>query len=210
VILDEAEPSATIIRCVHIGTSQSTPSALERIATGTASLVRARWFGYVFGLLFVVAWTLVLMVLLPNRLANQSALYAIPVLLTAAGYGRGPALVASLAAFAGFDWLFADPPPLDPGHMPTLLVLLVIALVAGQLGTTLRKQAEDARQREREALALYDMARLVPGSTLELGPLLGSIVDQMKAIVDYDATFIVLHDTSRPECVVEYRGPLPR
>ena len=74
----------------------------------------------------------------------------------------------------------------------------------------LRQQANQARQREREALAMYEVAQLVPGSTLELQPLLGLILDQLKTIVEYDAAAVILCDAAGEPVVFDYRGALPR
>ncbi|HTD76720.1 MAG TPA: DUF4118 domain-containing protein, partial [Chloroflexota bacterium] len=149
-----------------------------------------------------------------TRLANSSAVYTIPVLLTAALYGRGPALATSVAVFMAYDALFSDPAYphslTSPREWLTLLVFVVTALVAGQLAAMLRQQAQQARQREREAVALYEVARLVPGSTLELKPLLGLILDQLKTIVEYDAAAVILHDAADEAVVFDYRGALPR
>jgi len=45
----------------------------------------------------------------------------------------------------------------------TPVVFVMTALVAGQLAAMLRQEATAARQRERETLALFEVARLVPG-----------------------------------------------
>jgi signal transduction histidine kinase len=178
-------------------------------------LVRSWWFGYLVGLGTVALVTLLLKLLMIwSRLGNASTVYAIAVLATAALYGRGPSLLAAAMGFLAFNRFVTDRPypvpPTDPEIWLTLLVFLMTALVAGHLATTLRHQAEAARQREREALALYEVARLVPGSTLELQPLLGLILDQLKTIVKYDAAAVVLRDERDTAAVFDYRGPLPR
>jgi two-component system sensor histidine kinase KdpD len=43
------------------------------------------------------------------RIANISMLYLLAVLAAAIAFGRGPAVVASLAAFLTFDWYFVRP-----------------------------------------------------------------------------------------------------
>jgi signal transduction histidine kinase len=190
-------------------------SPLDTLAERLLLLPRARWSGYAFGGAAILVATAVLGLVMDwTRLANSSAFYTIPVLLTAALYGRGPALATSLAAFVAYDAFFAD--PAYPHSLTsarewlTLLVFVVTALVAGQLAAILRQQANRARQREREALALYEVARLVPGSTLELQPLLGLILDQLKTIVEYDAAAIILRDAAGQAVVFDYRGALPR
>src|SRR5438477_3386497 len=190
-------------------------SPLDRVAERLLLLPRARWSGYVFGVAAVALATGLLgPVMNFTRLANSSAVYTIPVLLTAALYGRGPALATSVAAFVAYDALFSDPAYphslTSPREWLTLFVFLVTAVVAGQLAAMLRQQAQQARQREREAMALYEVARLVPGSTLELQPLLGLILDQLNTIVEYDAAAIILRDAADEAVVFDYRGALPR
>ena len=126
--------------------------------------------------------------------------------MTAALYGREPALATAVAAFVGFEHRQGhsrEPARLaDPDHL------------RGD-GAGRRPARGDAaaagsgaRQREREALALFEVARLVPGSTLELQPLLGLILDQLKSIVEYQAAEIILHDEHDEPVVFAYRGPL--
>src|SRR5438128_1805956 len=59
---------------------------------------------------------------------------------------------------------------------------------------TLRAQQADAAARTRELAALLEVARSLT-STLELGPLLGTIIDQAKLVADHDgATVLLLED----------------
>lgn len=109
-------------------------------------LPRARWSGYVFGAATVALATLILgPVMELTRLANSSAVYTIPVLLTAALYGRGSALATSVATFVAYDLFFVDPSYphslARPREWLTQLVFVVTALVAGQLAAMLRQQA---------------------------------------------------------------------
>ena len=41
--------------------------------------------------------------------ANASMLYLVAVLASAIAFGRGPAILASVTAFAAFDWSFVEP-----------------------------------------------------------------------------------------------------
>jgi signal transduction histidine kinase len=178
-------------------------------------LARARWSGYLFGIVAVaLAGVIIGGPLQWANLQTASTLFVLPVLLTAALNGRGPALVAAVAASLFFDWL--NIPPVrqfafnDPQELLTVGVFFITALVAGQLAATLRNHVVQAQEREREALALYEVARLVPGSSLELQPLLGLILEQLKTIVEYDAAAVVLRNEHDDIVVFDYRGPLPR
>jgi signal transduction histidine kinase len=146
-------------------------------------------------------------------LPNSSPLYLIAVLAAAVLYGRGPAVLAAVLAFVAFDFFFVEPVHIlaarEPREWLALLVFLLTGLVTGQLAAGFRRQTEAARQREREAVGLYEVVRHVPGSTLELRPLLGLILDQLRTLVPYGAAEIIALEGDEA-VVLDYRGPLPR
>jgi signal transduction histidine kinase len=190
-------------------------STSKSLAAQLSPLLRTRWSGYFFALIAVgFASALIGGPLTWASMQTASILFVLPVLVTAALYGRGPALLAAGTAFLAFDW--NDIPPIgafafnDPQELLSAGVFLITALVAGQLAVTLRQVAVQSREHEREALALYEVARLVPGSSLELQPLLGLILEQLKTIVEYEAAAVVLRDEHGQTVVFDYRGPLPR
>jgi two-component system, OmpR family, sensor histidine kinase KdpD len=134
--------------------------------------VRARWLGYVAALGTVALVSgFIGLVLRQVSLANVSMLYLMAVLATAVAYGRGPAVFASVVAFLTFDWFFVDPihhfTVSDPEEWVSLLLFLMTAIVTGQLAAGQRQRAREARQREREAVVLYDVVRLVGEQDLE-------------------------------------------
>ena len=157
------------------------------------ALAETRWFGYLFGVATVLLATGLLATGLRSRVANASALYTIPVLVTASRYGRAPALFASALAFVVFDWLFGEEPGLGPAHWPTLLVFLLTALITGQLAAMLREQAETARQRKREVVGLQQLA----GTLLQehdVDRLFHSICQQLHSLTDAAAVALALFD----------------
>jgi hypothetical protein len=173
-------------------------------------MVRTDWFGYVFGSVGVVLVAAAIELARPwsDSSRGRPTLYLIVVLATAALYGRGPTLVTAAVAFVTFElWLVG--PDLVPEEPLRLAPFLVAALVTGQMAAALRRRAEEARRREGEAVALYEVVRLVPGSTLELQPLLGQILDRLGALVPYRAAEIIALEGDEP-VVIAYRGPLPR
>src|SRR5207249_1212478 len=107
--------------------------------------------------------------------ASISMLYLLAVLGTATFFGRGPAVVGAVLAVLAFNYFFVDPIHTfvvnDPDEWISLLLLLATAIVTGSLAAELRRRADEARRREREALALYALAQLVeaaddPGGAL--------------------------------------------
>ncbi|HXH84133.1 MAG TPA: DUF4118 domain-containing protein [Candidatus Tectomicrobia bacterium] len=101
--------------------------------------------------------------------ANLTMLYLVAVVLVAARYGRGPALVASFGSVAAFDFFFVPPyltfAVADAQYLVTFAVMLLVALVIGGLTARVRRQAEEAATRERHATALYAMSRELAEAT---------------------------------------------
>jgi two-component system sensor histidine kinase KdpD len=111
------------------------------------------------------------LVIAPYHLANGSMLYLLAVLASAVAFGRGPAVFASVAAFLVFDWFFVQPlhqfTVADPQEWVSLLLFMLVATVTGQLAAGQRQRRREAEQREREAVVLYDVVRLMSESPLE-------------------------------------------
>ena len=159
------------------------------------SAVTRSWRGYAIGLLSVAAVTVLIGALEPPwRVANVSMLYLIGVLAAASVAGSGPAIVVSIAAFLVFNWFFVEPvhtlTVADPSAWFALLLFLVTAAITGQLAGDLRRRANEAAQREREATLLYAVAHLLTG--VELTPALRAVADQLREALGLRAVVIAI------------------
>lgn len=108
--------------------------------------------------------TLAIAVLQGNlRVPNASAVYLAAVVATAFVAGTLGAIVAAVASFLLYDFLFVLPlytfTVADPGEWLNLVLLLFIGIVVGQLVALQRSRTEIARAREREARALFQVSR---------------------------------------------------
>ncbi|MBI4320383.1 MAG: DUF4118 domain-containing protein [Chloroflexi bacterium] len=126
------------------------------------------WVGYAAALAASGLMTAVIgFVLTFVGITNLSMLYLIVVLATAITFGRGPAIVASVAAFLMMNWFFTQPVHTltiaDPAEWLALLLFLLVAAIAGQLAASQRQRKDEAEQHEREAVVLYDVVRLMSG-----------------------------------------------
>ena len=94
---------------------------------------------------------------------NIAMTYLLVVTLVAMRFGRGPAVFASFAAVASFDFFFVPPrfsfAVSDVQYLVTFGVMLTVALVIGTLGSSLRYQARVAAHREDRMRSLYEIAR---------------------------------------------------
>ncbi|MGB3067845.1 MAG: DUF4118 domain-containing protein [Ottowia sp.] len=112
------------------------------------------------------------------ELTNIVMLFLLAVVGVALRHGRGPATLAAFLGVALFDFFFV-PPRLslnvsDVQYVITFGVMLVVALVIGQLTAGLRAQAEAATEGERRVRGLYQMSRdlsaaLMPQQVAEVG-----------------------------------------
>ncbi len=140
------------------------PTSAEARPAAQPEHAEGRWRGY--------AWataTCVLTALLATPLrdvlerSNIVMLFLLAVVGVALVQGRGPAVLAAFLGVALFDFLFVPPyhdfAVSDVEYLVTFGVMLVVALVVGQLTAGLKQQAEAATQREHRVRSLYDMSR---------------------------------------------------
>jgi two-component system sensor histidine kinase KdpD len=139
---------------------------------------------------------------------DAAMLYLLAVVVASARFRRGPALVASLVGIASFDFFFVHPfytfSVSDVRYVLTFGVMLVVALVMGNLTGRIRSQAEAARDREQRTSALYALSRdLTAARTQE-----GVIVAALRSLHDtfaIEAAFLLPGEGG----AVAASGPVP-
>lgn len=100
--------------------------------------------------------------------ASLVLVFLLAVLGTAVWFGRGPALLAALLAVLLFNVMFV-PPRLslavaDQRFVFTLLVMLGVGAVVGQLTASLRAQADGSARLAQRTRHLYELARTLGGA----------------------------------------------
>lgn len=164
------------------GRADSTPSANRAHPTAIATPAARRspfWPGYIAAAL-ACCIAAVMATPLANvlELTNIVMLFLLVVVGVALRFGRGPAIMAAFMGVGFFDFFFVPPrfnfAVSDAQYVVTFAVMLVVALVVGQLTAGLKVQAEAATNREHRVRSLYDMARdlsaaLLPEQVAEIG-----------------------------------------
>lgn len=140
------------------------PSVEPRPATDSPSRGELRWRGYGWAVAACGVTALLLTPLLDVlELSNIVMLFLLAVVGVSLVHGRGPAVLAAFLGVALFDFFFVPPrftfAVSDVEYLVTFGVMLVVALVVGQLTAGLKLQAEAATQREHRVRSLYDMSR---------------------------------------------------
>jgi two-component system sensor histidine kinase KdpD len=157
--------------------------ALVRLRDATRSSVNQKesvaWKSYVWSALICAVFTLAVAPLKPLLdLANIVMVFLLAVVVVAVRFGRGPAVLAAFLTVVMFDFFYVPPrfsfSVSDAQYLLTFAVMLVVALVIGQLTAGLKFQARVARSREERVGALYAMSRdlsgaLMPEQIAEIG-----------------------------------------
>lgn len=126
------------------------------------------------------AFTVLLATLLKDvlELSNIVMLFLLAVVGVGLRYGRAPAVLAAFLGVGLFDYFFVPPrfsfAVSDVQYVVTFGVMLLVALVIGQLTAGLKVQAEAATLREHRVRSLYEMSRdlsaaLLPEQVAEIG-----------------------------------------
>jgi two-component system sensor histidine kinase KdpD len=109
-------------------------------------------------------------------------------------------VVASVAAFLTFDWFFVEPyhtfTVADPEEWISLLFFLLVATLTGQLAADQRRRAQEAAQREREAVVLYDVVRLMSEPDLEVA--VATVAERLRDELNLPGVAIDLAQGAKP------------
>ena len=149
------------------GTSPALPPALEPESASPAQA----WLPYGWSALICAAVTLLTAPLYAVlELTNIVMMFLLAVVFVAVRFGRGPAVMAAFLAVGAFD-LFYVPPRFtfsvsDAQYLLTFAVMLMVALLIGQLTAGLKFQARVATLREERVRALYEMSRDLSGALM--------------------------------------------
>ena len=96
-------------------------------------------------------------------LVNISMLYLLPVLISAAFWGRLPAVVTAAMGVITFDFFFV--PPVfsftveDIRYLISFAIFLLVGFITGTLSARLKEQVNYSQQRENRVTALYALSR---------------------------------------------------
>lgn len=135
----------------------------EEAKSGISSYLPYLWVILACALTTLISWPLLHVI----DLSNIVMLFLLTVVLLALKLGRGPAVLAAFLSVASFDVFFVPPrfsfAVSDIQYLLTFIVMLVVALIIGQLTAGLRFQARIATHREERARTLFELARDLSG-----------------------------------------------
>lgn len=128
-------------------------------------------------------------------LADASIVYLPAVIATALVVGTVGAAAFAVVAILVYDYLFTQPIHAlaidDPQEWLSLALLLLVAVIVGELTTLQRSRAELARSRERAAQALFRVSRALATRT-STEAALGEIAEILRVEGDFDAVWFTV------------------
>jgi K+-sensing histidine kinase KdpD len=141
--------------------------------------------GYIVSLALAGAVT-ALIALLSGALdvRHVASIYLVPVLVSAASFGIGPAVASAVAGVAASAYLFY--PPIysfrvdDPEQVVDLVAFIGVAVVTGHLANRLRSQLRISQQRERELQELHRELRVRAETEALREAFIGSVSHELR------------------------------
>lgn len=124
-------------------------------------------------------------------------LILVGVLFSSLRYGYAAAILSSVLAVLGYNFLFLQPlytfTIANPENIYTFFVFLAVALITSNLTARIRGQAEAARVREARTAALYDFSRRVTGAASE-DDILWAVVHHVAALARAQSLILMPED----------------
>jgi two-component system, OmpR family, sensor histidine kinase KdpD len=191
------------------------PERLPRATATPPSSEPFAWQAYAMSMMVVLVCALIASFFFRLHLseANLVMVFLAGVAWVAFRYGRGPAILASIAAVLTFDFFFVRPyltfAVSDTQYVITFAVMLAIGLILGTLTARLKEQVAHARLRERRTLALYELSR-------QLSSLSGSEFlviaagRQIEAIFEVEAAIYLANPGKTPELRYGQQTSIPK
>lgn len=143
---------------------------------------------YILSILMMILLTLII---IPIRsflgIVNISMLFLLPVLFSAARWGRRPAVITAAMGVITFDFFFVPPifmfTVADIRYLLSFVIFMLVGIITGTLSDRLKKQVNYSRQRESRVLALYALSRDI-AAVGQLDDVLESIVSNVSGTLE--------------------------
>src|SRR6476661_1760675 len=147
-----------------------------------------------------VALTTLLLIQLPSlHQANIALLYLLVVLICATTIGLGPAMLASVLAFLGFNYFFVAPlhtfTVADSQDVVRLLTFLAVAIIASSLAGRARDQADTAQRSATELATLYGLSQTI-SAEVATDRILHVVAQTTAHLLNVPVCVVLLYDDS--------------
>lgn len=131
---------------------------------------------------------------------NISMLFLLPVLLSAARWGRFPALITAIMGAITFDFFYVPPffsfNVSDVRYLISFAIFILVALITGTLSDRLRNQVNYSRQRESRVSALYALSKDI-AAVDKLDAVLESIANNVAGTLEGQVVLLLPNENAK-------------
>lgn len=131
---------------------------------------------------------------------NISMLFILPVLFSAARWGRLPAVITAAMGVITFDFFFVPPiftfTVADIRYVLSFVIFMLVGIITGTLSDRLKKQVNYSRQRESRVSALYALSRDI-AAVGQLDDVLESIVSNISGTLEGQVVLLLPNEKGK-------------
>lgn len=151
-------------------------------------LGRSSSIPYIFSIIMLIVMTLIITPISSLLgVVNILMFYLLPVLFSAARWGRRPAVITAAMGVITFDFFFVPPiltfSVADIRYLLSFAIFMLVGFITGTLSARLKKQVNFSRQREYRVSALYALSRDI-AAVGQLDDVLESIVSNVSGTLE--------------------------
>ncbi|SDI35101.1 sensor histidine kinase [Desulfosporosinus hippei] len=133
-------------------------------------------------------------------IVNISMLFLLPVLFSAARWGRLPAVITAAMGVITLDFFFVPPiftfTVADIRYVLSFAIFMLVGIITGTLSDRLKKQINYSRQRENRVSALYALSRDI-AAVSQLDDVLESIVNNVSSTLEGQVVLLLPNEKGK-------------
>jgi len=205
VILNSEGISIHVIPGSQQEAEQANHATIKRVKRKTKGLGRraSSPIPYVLSIMMILFISLVITPIsyfLGN--VNISMLFLLPVLLSAARWGKVPAVITAIMGVVTFDFFFVPPffsfTVADVRYLISFAIFILVALMTGTLSDKLKQQISYSRQRESRVPALYALSKEI-AAVHKLDAVLESIAGKVAGTLEGQVVLLLPNEEGKLE-----------
>jgi two-component system, OmpR family, sensor histidine kinase KdpD len=184
-------------------TGQSHKLTAEKVKEKAIRLQQGRLLSapYIWSIIMMIVLTLLITPISSYLgIVNISMLYLLPVLFSAARWGRLPAVITAAMGVITFDFFFVPPiftfTVADIRYLLSFVIFLLVGLITGTLSARLKKQIYYSRQRESRVSSLYALSKDI-AAVDKLDAVLESIVSNVASSLEGRVVLLLPNENAK-------------
>lgn len=162
---------------------------------------RSLFVPYIFSFFMMILMTLIITPLSSLLgIVNIAMLFLLPVVFSAARWGRLPAVITAAMGVITFDFFFVPPifmfTVADIRYLLSFAIFMLVGIITGTLSARLKKQVNYSRQRESRVSALYALSKDI-AAVDKLDAVLESIASNVAGTLEGQVVLLLPNENAK-------------